>query len=251
MPLIAFVGDTHYRFYEMYDELIAWERRTGNQLDAVVHVGDFGVDQFGTQWKHLWEVDKEVPIETYICMGNHEDHPSIKKWQAEPNRIIRLHLLPDGGVTDVLGVKIASVWGNFSPKSWWNPDRVKHARSYNVPGSKFAMHIYRPAVMKLLDYDGPVDVLVTHDCASVAVPTRFRGKPIPSGIAPILGLDHDERMTAGCPGFSQLLSKFKPTYYFYGHMHVRDLQEVEGTKVLCLNAFDFNKNEAVEVVAFN
>jgi predicted phosphodiesterase len=250
MPLIAFCGDCHYQIYKMYDLLIAWEKRTGNVLDAVVHVGDYGVDMFGPNWKHLWDVDKEVPIETWVCMGNHEDYPSIQKWQAEPERITRLHLLPDGGVTDVLGVKIASLWGNFSPKSWMNPDRIKHARDYKVPGTRLALHIYRPSVFQLMKYTGKVDVLITHDASSIIVPMGFYGNPIPEGIRPILGLDKDENKTQGCPGITDLLRKFEPTYHFYGHYHVKDVRQVEGTKVICLNAFDKNASEAVEVVQF-
>jgi predicted phosphodiesterase len=252
MPRIAFIGDCHYRFYEMYDALISWEQRTGILLDAIVHVGDFGVDlRTGTQWNYLWNTDREVPIETYVCMGNHECIESISKWQAEPDRITRLHLLPDGGVTNVVGVKIASVWGNYSPKSWLHPERVKSSRENKLAGSKRAMHIYRPAVDSLLAYDGPVDVLITHDCSSIVAPRGFAGKPVSKELAPLLGLDSDERVPPGCPGFNDLLSKFKPKYYFYGHFHVRDYRELEGTKVLCLNAFDFNTSEAVEIVDFN
>lgn len=250
MSLIAFVGDCHYHFYEMYVALAAWQLRTGSILNAIVHVGDFGVDKFNPQWAHLWDVDKQVPIETHICLGNHENYESVKKWQAEPDRIAHLHLLPDGGVTDIAGVKVASVWGNYSPKSWMNPDIVKCARNLSVPGSLKALHIYRPSVFKLLDYEGPVDVLVTHDCSTAVMPLRFKGKPVPEGLRAVLGLDKDELVPPGCPGFTQLLDKFKPTYHFYGHMHVRDDQEREGTKVICLNAFDFNQKEAVEIVAF-
>lgn len=252
MSLLAFVGDTHYRFYEMYDALIAWERCTGNMLDAIVQVGDFGVDLYtGAQWSYLWNTDKEVPIDTFVCMGNHENIESIMKWKEEPNRIKRLHLLPDGGVTNVADVMIASVWGNYSPRSWINPDRVKHARDYKVPGSKLAMHIYRPSVNKLLTYKDSVDVLITHDCSTLVVPRGFGGKPVHPNIAPILGLDPDERVPPGCPGFTQLLTKLNPKYHFFGHFHIRDDREMGETKVICLNAFDFNKQEAIEIIKFN
>lgn len=250
MSLIAFVGDCHYKFYEMYDYLIEFEKRAGVQLDAIVHVGDFGVDMYGTQWKHLWNVDREVPIETYVCMGNHEDYQSIKIWQAEPDRIARLHLLPDGGITNICGINIASLWGNYSPKSWMYPERVKMHRDSNVPGSLVAMHIYRPHLIRLKRMDEPVHVLITHDCSSIVVPKGFGGKPVPQHIAPLLGLDRDENAPPGCPGINELLSKFKPQYHFYGHFHVRDYRELEGTKVIGLNAFDFNKIEAVEIVEF-
>lgn len=253
MPIIAFVGDVHWRFYEMYDYIIAWESRTGIFLDAIVHVGDWGVNSVqATQWNYLWNKDMEVPIETYVCMGNHEDISSIHQWQQEPDRIARLHLLPDGGVTDVCGIKIASVWGNYSPKGWMNPDRVKIARANRLYNNPKAMHIYRPAVENLLAYEGRVDVLITHDCSSIVVPRGFGGKPVDKALAPLLGLDPDEIVPPGCPGFTQLLDKLKPQYYFYGHFHVRDYRELAGTKIYCLHAFDLSKdkNDAIQIVEF-
>jgi len=234
----------------MYDALIDWEKRTGVHLDGIVHVGDFGVDRHEPQWRHLWDVDKEVPIETWVCMGNHEDYSSIEEWMNEPDRIARLHLLPDGGVTDVLGIQVASLWGNYSPRSWMVPERVRLSRKHKEPGNFKAMHIYRPSVFKLMDHEGQVDVLITHDCSSVVVPKDFGGKPVPAGLRAVLGLDADEVAPPGCPGITQLLNKFSPQYHFYGHFHVRDYREVGGTKVICLNAFDQKPSEAVEVVEF-
>lgn len=233
----------------MYYDLLFWQERTNIQLDAIVHVGDFGVDVKAGDWKELWNVTKYVPIKTYVCMGNHEDWESIVQWQAEPNRIRDLHLLPDGGITDVAGIKIASLWGNYSPKSWMNPDRVKMVRE-RYPASLKATHIYRPSVEKLLGQDVRIDVLITHDCSTIVVPQQFAGKPVPPGLMPILGLDPDEKVPPGCPGITQLQRKFQPQYHFYGHLHVRDERDLDGTKVICLNAYDFNATEAVEIVDF-
>lgn len=248
MAIITFVGDCHYQFHKMYLELLKYQDRTGIKIDAIVQIGDFGVDLHDTEWNYLWNISKEVRIPTWVCMGNHEDYASIKLWMSDPDRIRDLHLLPDGGVTNVAGVQIASVWGNYSPKSWMNPEYVRNARANN--SSLKAMHIYRPAVNSLLDYVGPVDVLITHDCSSAIVPQGFGGKPVPQWLGPILGLDSDERTPPGCPGFSQLLDKFNPKYYFFGHFHVRDYREVAGTKVICLHAFDMSPNDAVEIVEF-
>lgn len=250
MPLIVFVGDCHYRFYEMYDALIAWEKRTNQMIDAIIHVGDFGVDQFGNQWKHLWNTDREVPIETYVNMGNHEDYDSIVKWQVEPDRIARLHLLPDGGVTNILGLNVASVWGNYSPKSWMNSDRITIPRAMKEPGNVKKMHILRASVDKLLAHEGKVDILITHDCPAIAPPKGFAGRPCPDGLKACLGLDRDENTPPGCPGFNQLLNKFEPKRYYYGHFHVRDRKEIAGTTITALHAFDMNAAEAVDIVEF-
>ncbi|MGC1582166.1 MAG: metallophosphoesterase [Candidatus Acidiferrales bacterium] len=249
--LLMFVGDCHYQINRLYSWTLEWQKRTGMTIDAIVHVGDYGIDLKGRDWMGIWS-RRSVPILTYVCMGNHEDIDSIVRWQAEPDRIKNLHLLPDGGITDVLGVQVGSVWGNYSPRSWLYPERVRAARKKHgsLHNSK-AMHILRDSVDNLLADEGHMDVLITHDCASNAVPKQFKNKKIPDFIAPILGLDPDETNQQGCPGFNELLSKFKPEYYFYGHFHVRDNNEVEGTKVLCLNAFDFDPNSAIEILDFS
>lgn len=249
MPIIAFVGDTHYRFRKMYYDLLMWQSRTNIQLDAIVHVGDFGVDLEKTEWRELWNGLKYVPIPTYVNMGNHEDWGSIEKWIAQPNRIKDLHLLPDGDVSDVAGVQVASIWGNYSPKSWMNPNRIEDCRKY-YPASPKTMHIYRPSIDKLLGQDVRIDVLITHDCSTITVPQPFRGTIVPASIMPILGLDPEEQVPPGCPGITQLQRKFKPQYHFYGHLHILDRQDLEYTKVICLNAYDYNATEAVEIVDF-
>ena len=252
MALIAFVGDCHYQFHNMFEFFVAWQNRTGHKIDAIVHVGDFGVDQFNPNWAYYWREQHPAPIPTYVCLGNHEDYRAVSQWMVEPERIPNLHLLPDGEVTDVAGLKIACVWGNYSPKSWLHPERLELVRK-QAPESFKAMHIYRPSVEKLLAYPGLVDVLITHDCSTAIVPRGFGGRPVPKGLMAVMGLDKDETAPPGCPGFTQLLDKFQPQYHFYGHFHVREDRELGPTKIICLNAFDqckYNLSLAIEIVDF-
>lgn len=250
MPTIMFVGDSHAKINDMYIWILEWQKRTGILIDAIVHVGDYGISLNWLDWMGIW-CRKSVPIPTFVCMGNHENIDSIQRWQAEPDRIKNLYLLPDGGVTDICGIKIGSIWGNYSPKSWLNPDVVRKQRSHIGNHTLKAMHILRDSVDNLLAYEGKMDVLITHDCASIRPPKGFSGTRMDPIIAGLLGLDTDERVPPGCPGFNELLDKFKPEYYFYGHFHVRDYSEIGSTKVFCLNAFDFNPSEAIEVVDFD
>lgn len=249
MPILAFVGDTHYQFYSMYKMLVEFQERTGILFDGIIQIGDFGVDQRGEEWNYLWNTAKEVEIPTWVCMGNHEDYASIDLWNSNPDRIINLHLLPDGGITNVCGINVGSVWGNYSPKSYANPQRIIDARRNNSHTGK-ANHIYKPSVDRLLSMDGPMDVLITHDCPSIMVPKGFSGRPIPREIVPILGLDKDESMPGGCPGFSQLLDKFHPKYYYFGHFHTKDTRLIGKTRITCLQAFDYDPENAVEIVEF-
>ena len=233
----------------MYSIMLEWQKRSGLTLDAIVHVGDFGIDETAGDWRGILK-DKSVPIPTYVCMGNHEDWASICRWQKNPSSIKNLFLLPDGQVTEICGMAVGCVWGNYSSKSYKNPQRIYNARLNNVPGSMKKMHILKSSVDTLLNYEGKIDILITHDCPTVFVPGRFGNREVPKEIAPLLGLDPDERGSQGCPGFTELLEKFHPQFYFFGHFHVRDYREIGGSKVICLNTFDYNPNEATEIVDF-
>lgn len=255
--LLAFVGDTHGRVLKMYERLEAWQRRTGQRINGVIQVGDFNVflefaEPFKSDFSRLWHGHTSVPIPTWVCLGNHEDHAAVRRWQSEPDRIPNLRLLPDGGVTDVLGVNIGAVWGNFSPKSWNAPQRIAQARQSAFAGSarsgRVAVHIDRLACDRLLASAGPMGILVTHDAPSCFIPQGFRA-PMNETAKELLGLERDENPN-GCPGFTAILKRFRPRHHFFGHYHVRDAGTFGPTRITCLHAFDMAPELAVEFVQF-
>lgn len=250
MATVCFVGDLHGGIQAMYDFLWDWMERTKQRIDAVVQVGDFGIYMEGqTDFWRYWKGYKKIPIRTWVCPGNHEDYAVIKMWEKQPDRIHNLHLMPDGGVTEIKGLKVASVWGNYSPKSWAHPDRVEQSRKQGA-GGRVAMHIYRHAVGRLLVVPAKdVDVLVTHD--SPNKPLMFPELAQPDeGIKAILGLEPDEQV-GGCPGFTWLRTKLRPSYHFFGHVHIPREVEESGTKIICLQALDCQRDsEAVHFLSF-
>lgn len=257
MPTIAFVGDTHGGIQAMYDWLWGWMERTNQGIDAVVQVGDFGIfveddsssriqSQFGDYWKGY----KKIPLRTWVCPGNHEDHAVIKMWEEQPDRIPNLHLMPDGGVTEIKGLKIASVWGNFSPRSWENPNRVRLSRIQGA-GGRIAMHIYRPAVERLLAVLAEnIDVLVTHD--SPHQPFMFPDlEEVDETVKAILGLEPDE-WVGGCPGFTEIRRQKRPSAHFFGHVHVPRAVEEDGCMIRCLQAVNYQRDsEAFNFLQFS
>lgn len=259
MPILAFVGDTHGHSDDIYPYLVEWSKRTGLAVDAVIQVGDYccfwnvsGDEKRVCHFSRHWYERTGVPIPTYVVPGNHEDIAVLQLWAKCQDRIPNLHLLPDGGVTDICGIQVGSVWGNYSPRSWLHPDRVELARKQaeSINRKRQAMHILRPSVDQLLEYPGTIDVMVTHDAPTCAVPLGFLGRPIrDTAVQEFLGLDSDET-NQGCPGFSQIIRKYHPKLYFFGHFHTRDDREVDGTRVTCLQAFDFNPEQAVDIVSF-
>lgn len=238
MPILLFAGDVHGSLVKMYAAVQDFIERTGVKVDGIVQVGDLGVFPNGTDWSIMWHNATPAPIPTWAVMGNHEDPEMIARWQKDPGHIPDMHLLPDGEITDVLGIKIGVVWGNYSPISWLNPQRVEENRTSGA-SHRIAMHINRNAVERLMeDPQQRMDVLVTHDSASSTLPTQFRGSKMDPMIKSILGLTQNEESN-GCQGFSTLLKVFKPDNYFFGHLHVFDEGSIGRTHYACLNAIGY------------
>jgi len=246
-----FFGDIHGSVRQMYKLAKKWEESNDRKINGIVQVGDFGVYPNNiTDWSSMWEQRIAVPYPTLAIMGNHEDPKTIMDWMAEPDRIPDLHLLSDGCVNRFLGVEIGGVYGNFSPKSYMNPERVRQNRWLGGNSAKIGMHIYQPSVNLLMNYDGPLDVLITHDSARVTFPEAFR-RPMDPFISDQLGLERAEINHAqGCPGFDDLLKKHQPKYYFYGHLHGSSTCQVGRTHCELLNAIQYS-NEPYKVVEFS
>lgn len=246
MALVGFLGDVHGDIRNALKYIEQWQQEHGH-LDAVVQCGDFGIFKFTDFYKY-WRGEYHCTIPLYVCPGNHEDFSLIYKWMQEHDRIQNMHLMPDGSVTDVCGVKVGAIWGNFSYKSWNNPVVVEQARANCVrsnQASRKAMHIYRPSTVQLLSA-GQIDVLVTHDCSAGMSP--MYGQP-PDFIKQQLGLDRDER-AAGCPALNEIHEICKPKYHFFGHFHKYSVEQIDPVKVTCLHAFNYNPKESFEVVEF-
>lgn len=251
--VVGYMGDVHGDVDGMYKWLLAWEQRTGTKLDALVHVGDFGIylpltetdsALSFTHFDSYWYGRKTAPIPTWVCPGNHDGWLETQAWLREPNRIPNMHLLPNGEITDVLGVKVGAIWGNYSFKSWNNPERIHTARR-NHPTSPKAMHIEQSAVARL-KRAGEFDVLITHDAPSQLMKPMSKLRP---EVAIQLGLEDDEH-AIGCPGFNELYETGKPKAHFFGHFHTSYLCRIEAPMVRCLHCFHFNQQESFYVMDF-
>jgi lariat debranching enzyme len=252
MALLAIVGDIHGAINAMYEYLKKWEKRTGAKIDAVIHVGDFGGDMMlppkdshelerYSDFPFYWTGERVAPIPTYVNPGNHEETEVIKWWSQQPKRMLNLHLMPDGEITEVCGKRVGAVWGNFSYKSWLNPERILTAR-LNHPRSPKARHIMRASVEKL-QQAGEFDILITHDA-----PSRLmkRMGTMDESIARALGLDDDEyRHSQGCIGFNELYKTGKPKYHFFGHFHTYYVCQKADPLVICLHCFNYDQAQSV------
>jgi len=241
MPRLIVFGDIHGDITTMYEHVDSYERRTGLTIDGVVQVGDFGVYPSGTEWNYFWDGERTAPKPTLAIMGNHEDPDAVNQWIAQPHRVENIKLLLDGRIENFLGVRVGGVWGNYSPISYKNPDRVFENRCSGA-SHRIAMHINRYSVENLLEQEGPIDLLITHDSARITFPSYFG--PMDPVIGEILGLAGREEMTQakGCPGFDQLLRKFKPKHYMFGHLHAAETLRVGATEATMLQCIQYTKN---------
>ncbi len=202
MARLAFFGDTHGDISTMYKLVEKYETERDIPIDGIVQVGDLGVYTAGTEWHYYWNGIRKATKPTLVIMGNHEEPQAVNRWSANPDKVENMKLLQDGTIENFLGVRIGGIWGNFSPISYKDPERVIRHRM--------------------------------------------------TGESPRIGLVREEINHAqGCPGFDDLLEKFKPRAYFYGHLHVSDYKRLGETKVRCLQCIQYTKDgDCMEVLEF-
>ena len=214
--IFCVAGDCHGNVHAMYYHLGCLEQRLDIKIAAVLHVGDFGLyhdhRRADSDWSAYWRGRFKIPIPTWVNLGNHEGWEEVVEWMGQPDKIPNLHLLPDGEVTDVLGLKVGAIWGNYSPKSYADPRIVAQVRNF-APNSVKAMHIYQPSVEKL-KVAGEFDILISHDSPYGVM----QGRQPTASIKKQLGIDKDE-ITTGCSGLNEIWETSQAKYHVWGHHH--------------------------------
>jgi Icc-related predicted phosphoesterase len=244
MPLIAYVGDIHGSISSMYIYLKAMEDKYEIKLDAVVQVGDWGAYiKEGYQFKRYWDVEEIAPILTYVCPGNHEDWAVLEEWMEKPDQMKNIHLMSDGEITDIAGIKHGAIWGNFSYKSYKNPERVLMARRQHKDSPK-ANHIMAASVKNLINA-GEFDVFISHDAAAGYQPTFNQPH---DDIKTELGIEGEK--ASGCHDFLKIYDQCKPKFHFHGHFHRFTIMRLSEPRITCLHAFGYDPQTAVEIRTF-
>lgn len=208
MRVLCF-GDLHGRIRAMYDYARRCERESGETVDVILQVGDFGVfpdtsklDEkkvgkygFG-DYADLVEQGWKAPIPTYFCKGNNEDFSAL----GGP-LLGNLNYVPDGETVTLGSTRIAFLGGGWAPKSF--------AADEGKPN-----HISRRAVERLRH--GEFDILVCHEAPAG---TRFPGNVY----------------AVGAPPIRELIVEREPRLVVHGHHHIRAERTIGSTRVVCLD----------------
>lgn len=204
---IAFLGDIHSNL-DLVHEFI----RTHPYVDAVFQVGDFGVyyskgrAKQGNDWKRYKEDIKKTlkrkrpfnkPV--YFCKGNNEDWDFLESGLL---RKLNINYVPNGSVIKLGDSNIGVVGGIYSPK------RYKMSRS-ELKGRDQRFFV-KEDIDDLKNYDGDIDILVSHIGAKGIIPSKLKG---------------------GVNKLRKLVVKVEPKWYIHGHHHYNYYNEENKTKI--------------------
>ncbi len=177
------VGGREFRLFIRHETPVAERKNPKKPLPIQGYIGDYH--------KYL-SGEKQIPVDTYFVRGNHEDQEELQEIEKEKNGLDqprsclilpRLWYLPDGSITEIQGVKIAGLGGNYGPSSWEKDYWKKYRRLEHTTKDRWQM---------LLDKN--FDVLLSHDGPD--------------------GFDYP-----GNPHLRELIEKCQPKWAFCGHYH--------------------------------
>ncbi len=276
--LIAFVGDTHGNLKLMYQRLLEWQERTGQQLSWIWQVGDFGIwptlesldpatikhakkhgypirDAMG-DFQEIFLDKYEIPIPTYFTRGNHEDQLFLmtfekqlmrdfpKDYLSRPAPICKnLFYVPDSHIIELGDQRIASWGGCWGTKTfeleYWSKERVVA----NKNGfAKRLNHMTRDRFERLRRTQ--FDILVTHEAPAGC---GVRGAPHTGKMS----IDPEEITKGGVLRIRQLIEEVGPVYQFNGHWHEFCQSRIGDTQCMILDRVRTNEeyNRWMEVIS--
>lgn len=218
---ILYLGDIHARTNELGSVV---QSADATEDTIIVQVGDFG---FGFPDKNLegW-IEKRAyrnqkgkhttPI--YTCGGNHDNWDQLYDLQQQQQSDI-VELYPNskcyyvhrGAIVKLLDIEHLFLGGAYSTdkyrrvsgRDWWNREEPSYQEF-----EKF---------FKIFDEQKP-NTVITHDA-----PTRVK----------IYRQDRDDCSTVKNMENVYLMSEHRPEFHYFGHHHMLESWDIEGTKFSC------------------
>lgn len=196
---ILIVGDIHgnERLFER-----AREAAIKHGCEALIQVGDFGY------FPNLWNFpnNKWSDIKVYFIDGNHDDHISLRDFKNSNF----LEYVKRGTIKEFDGLNFMFIGGASSIDKMVRLEGVDWFKEENISEED---------IDKCLDFDGPVDVIIAHECPAGYEPKH----PI---------FSHDIAGQANRDKLLKLRRKYPNALWFHGHWHV---SRIRNDGVICLN----------------
>ena len=158
-----------------------------------------------------------MPTPLYWIKGNNENFDTIAAGRFPAN----LHYLPNGGVQEIDGIRVAGLGGTFAPTLYDTPaSELPHPKKSSAKATELAdrrRHFVREEVdacKALRD----VDVFLSHEAP----------RPYQAGTGP-------RRNDAGKTPINEVLTAMKPRLHLFGHHHRFTEREVGGVRSVGLD----------------
>jgi Icc-related predicted phosphoesterase len=209
---VAFVGDTHGKF-EILNQLYHVVKP-----DYIVQVGDFGYYPNMSFYRDASVSLRKIECPVYFCDGNHEDFGELGK-------------LPEDG----------KVEGNVFYKKRGSSLTINHKNILFCGGANsidkdmltagydffYEEIISCNDLNNVLAYHKPVTVMVSHTCPQVVMPF----------IKKCTSINYEEKDSSRI-ALDNVLDKFSPDMWFFGHWHFSGKTLINGTMFFALNKVD-------------
>lgn len=232
MTKFLVAGDLHGHL-DMLEEAI----QKHPDIDFALQVGDFGAylddgasaklpqhRRQPSEFPQYLSGEKVFSKPVIFIKGNHEGFSYLKQLEKEHRHADLIEVapnltyMPNGRMTEFLGVRIAAIGGNFSPayftrenKEEEDPLRFRH---------------FRVSDFNALRQKRNVDILLTHDAGPDMVPSKHI-------------------MSAQCAHLTELVKEMQPTYWALGHYHLYYETALGRTRIYGLNAIHYGGQSCV------
>ncbi|TNV78996.1 hypothetical protein FGO68_gene3847 [Halteria grandinella] len=238
--IVAVVGCLHGKLEFLYEELAAWELKTGQKVDFIICAGDFQSLRNGTdmqamecpdkykeigQFQSFYKRELRAPILTLFVGGNHEASNLLRDlyyggWVAE-----NIYYLGSSGVVTVLKgeekVRVGGISGIEKHYDYLKGYCERWPYVSDKDGLRSIYHIRQFDVQKLKMVGGPVDIMVSHEWPTSATNTARKDQiQYLTRFKPHFQNDIRNNQL-GSRNLSDILDELKPSYWFSAHLHVK------------------------------
>lgn len=221
---ILVVGDIHGE-WDKLNRLI-----NKKKPNIVLQCGDFGYwpmlevkskKLYGSMKMKAWKLEGVKPqgSKVYWCDGNHEDHYALdnlsQTLQREPIEIYEnVFYCQRGSILKLSDGRTVMFIGGADSID-------KHYRTLGIDWFEEEL-ISKEQENFILDYDGKVDIIISHTC-----PLEWEPREKIYG--------HDKHTDPTRKFLSEVLLQFKPDQWFHGHWHEIKRGHYENTRWTSLN----------------